>query len=494
MLSININTMAHRRMLPVLLMVLILLTFNPCQAKTDPKFVRGKKKAELQAEKDNEDPEALKKKKRNEIPTASMTVPMHYESGSHHIYIYVGSPRPQRRVLILDTGSRYMAFPCEPCKDCGRHASPLYFNDTNSTTHRDNFHPNCVFAKAKKKDAPDDACYFEQTYLEGSSWRAKEVEDMIWLATADEEESIEEYMPHLAIPFTFGCQYHVTGYFVHQYSDGILGMGKQMDKNSLLQVMVQAGAIDRAAFAMCLSQTGGTLSFGGSGLARPDSKALVNPSSYHMEPMYFSKMTQDHGLYALEVYNVYIGDVCITCDNTPDRTVNENNERVLGAFGSGKGTLLDSGTTDTYFPRVTEDVFRKVWEQKVGSQLVAKRRYTYQEFLTMPIITVVFSPNATLHARPASYMEGVPMDLNATTPDVVEPWEGTRKLTIRVYMEEAEGAVLGANFMYNYDVLYDLERNRIGFARAMCGFDRAAQAKLNNDRGAANAADSKRRR
>ena len=150
------------------------------------------------------------------IPQASMVVPMHYESGSHHIYIYVGSPVPQRQTLILDTGSRYMAFPCEPCPDCGKHASPKYWNDTLSTTHRDNLHPNCVFAKNKKKDAVDDSCVFDQTYLEGSSWKAKEVEDMIFLATADQEESVEEYMPHLAIPFVFGCQTSVTGYFVHQ--------------------------------------------------------------------------------------------------------------------------------------------------------------------------------------------------------------------------------------------------------------------------------------
>ena len=162
------------------------------------KYVRGptdKEKAAAAADAGTE------KKAPVYIPQASMTVPMHYDSGSHHIYIYVGSPKPQRQTLILDTGSRYMAFPCEPCQDCGHHASPTYFNDTESTTHRDNFHPNCVFNKKKKKDADDDSCRFDQTYLEGSSWRAKEVEDMIFLATADQEESVEEYMPHLSIPF-----------------------------------------------------------------------------------------------------------------------------------------------------------------------------------------------------------------------------------------------------------------------------------------------------
>ena len=74
------------------------------------------------------------------------------------------------------------------------------------------------------------------------------------------------------------------------------------------------------------------------------------------------------------------------------------------------------------------------------------------------------------------------MDINATKPDVVIPWENRRTLTIRLYMEETEGAVLGANFMYNYDVLYDLQQNRVGFARANCGMDRQAQARLNKDR------------
>ena len=186
------------------------------------KYVRGPTAEEVAAAAaaaaapDRDDDEHPKKKAPIIIPQASMTVPMHYDSGSHHIYIYVGSPKPQRQTLILDTGSRYMAFPCEPCPDCGHHASPTYFNDTESTTHRDNFHPNCIFAKKRKADAKDDSCMFDQTYLEGSSWRAKEVEDMIFLATADQEESVEEFMPHLAIPFVFGCQYSVTGYFVNQ--------------------------------------------------------------------------------------------------------------------------------------------------------------------------------------------------------------------------------------------------------------------------------------
>jgi len=66
-------------------------------------------------------------------PIATSTVPMHAVSGTHHIYVYIGSP-PKRQTLIVDTGSRIMAFPCDPCKNCGRHTSPTYYSPLESTT------------------------------------------------------------------------------------------------------------------------------------------------------------------------------------------------------------------------------------------------------------------------------------------------------------------------------------------------------------------------
>lgn len=148
------------------------------------------------------------------IPQASLTVPMMARANSYHVYVYVGSPRPQRQTLIFDTGSRYTAFPCIPyCQNCGsHHHASRKFNGTQSTTLSANEYPNCIFAKKKKDpNRQDNACIFHQSYSEGSSWTAKEFEDVLWLAPPDPEESLEEYMPHLAIPFVFGCQTSVTG-------------------------------------------------------------------------------------------------------------------------------------------------------------------------------------------------------------------------------------------------------------------------------------------
>ena len=110
----------------------------------------------------------------HDIPLASMTVPLHAHEYTHHVYIHVGSPNPQRQTLILDTGSRYTAFPCEPfCQQCGNHHSQK-FNTTKSTTLKTNEPPNCAFPKVKKDiSTQEESCVFRQSYLEGSSWTAK---------------------------------------------------------------------------------------------------------------------------------------------------------------------------------------------------------------------------------------------------------------------------------------------------------------------------------
>lgn len=41
----------------------------------------------------------------------------------------------------------------------------------------------------------------------------------------------------------------------------------------------------------------------------------------------------------------------------------------------------------------------------------------------------------------------------------------------RVYLTESTGAVLGANFMNNHDVIFDAEKTRVGFAPSKCVYE-----------------------
>lgn len=130
------------------------------------------------------------------------------------------------------------------------------------------------------------------------------------------------------------------------------------------------------------------------------------------------------------------------------------------AFSGGKGTILDSGTTDTYLPQAVAEHFSDAWTELTGLEFrKRKRKYTWQEYLLLPTVEILFANNVTLTVEPSSYMEGVP-----SMPD----WRGSKELVNRIYLDEAEGAVLGANTMFGHDILFDTEGQRVGLARADC--------------------------
>ena len=68
---------------------------------------------------------------------------------------------------------------------------------------------------------------------------------------------------------------------------------------------------------------------------------------------------------------------------------------------------------------------------------------------------------------PIHYMEGLPTVEGDKTASI-KPWTGTKALTNRIYLDEDEGAVLGLNAMYGYDIFYDAQGHQVGIAKANC--------------------------
>lgn len=62
-------------------------------------------------------------------------VPLSQGYGTHFANVWVGTPTPQRKTVIVDTGSHYTAFPCTGCVKCGApHHTDPYFRPENSKT------------------------------------------------------------------------------------------------------------------------------------------------------------------------------------------------------------------------------------------------------------------------------------------------------------------------------------------------------------------------
>ena len=75
--------------------------------------------------------------------------------------------------------------------------------------------------------------------------------------------------------------------------------------------------------------------------------------------------------------------------------------------------------------------------------------------------------------KPEAYMEA-DYDRNgndtAIRYDTNIPWEGKRKFTSRIYVDEPAGVVLGSNAMMDKEIYFDVANKMLGVAKATCKF------------------------
>jgi hypothetical protein len=131
-----------------------------------------------------------------------------------------------------------------------------------------------------------------------------------------------------------------------------------------------------------------------------------------------------------------------------------------GKYNSGKGPIVDSGTTDTYLPSAVAANFKKLFKEISGVTFSnANIALTEQDLIRMPDLVFVLKGE------------------DGSTFDVLMPWTnyidkvGENKYAFRIYLTEGSGAVLGANFMNGYNVIFDHDHKRVGFAKSDCKYE-----------------------
>ncbi|KAK7242267.1 aspartic-type endopeptidase [Aureococcus anophagefferens] len=350
--------------------------------------------------------------------------PLFMGIGTHYAHVYVGTP-PQRVSVIVDTGSHHTAFPCSGCKSCGKHTDPYFDPDKSSTLRRLGCSDCVAAARCVTK-----TCQVSQSYTEGSSWKAVQMKDAYYVGgTSLTEKASRDGSAWIATPFVFGCQTYETGLFRTQKADGIMGMS--MHAQTLVPTMRSANALGHNSFSLCFMHGGGTMALGGV------------DERIHAKPMDFVPLAKNSGWFTVKMLDILVDGKSI---GVPAST-----------YATGKGTIVDSGTTDTYLPRRAADQFKRAWSNVMGSSpkyANTKIAYTAAQAAKLPTITFVFEGDVRVDMKADAYME-----------------KAAGKYVPRVYLTEASGAVLGANFMQDHDVFFDAEHRRIGFATANCDYN-----------------------
>ena len=403
--------------------------------------------------------------------------------GTHYADLWCGTP-PQRQTVIVDTGSAVTAFPCSDCKDCGPleyHIDQLFIEENSSSFSKLNC-KQCKKGTCASRFGKE-YCKMSMSYQEGSSWSAYEAQDSCYVgglhtaALLKDDKGSDDldpyHAPKFAFPMKFGCQTGLTGLFKTQLADGIMGMDNA--PAAFWQQMYDSGTIAKKMFSLCFSRsdtaaregtTAGAMTMGG-----------LDPRLHH-DDMVFTSVQHSTGFYGVHIRKVYLRP-----SDSAKATQLDISEQDLNR---GK-TIVDSGTTDTYFTRRAAAQFKTIWKQIMGKEYSqTPLSITAEQVNEFPTILLQIKGDETLNqeiidSAGGRKITGLASDVDQENPlDVIVAvppshyfeYDKDKKVYVaRFYLDEGSGSVLGANTMMGHDVFFDVENYRIGWAESTCDYE-----------------------
>jgi hypothetical protein len=282
-----------------------------------------------------------------------------------------------------------------------------------------------------------------------------------------------------SVKFEFGCQDSETGLFRTQNVDGIMGLSAA--EETLPYQLHNQHVTDTKAFSLCFRVDGGLVSFGGyqeSILhhAKPSASALSGSTPSLPPPppsLSYVKLIKSHGWFTVKLIDISLAMMKYPSPTNAEAPIVWSEIKSIGGplskCNNGKGTIIDSGTTDTYLPSALHSYFTTLFKQMSANKANYKNeimRFHSEEEMNRILPTVIYRFAASGGSDENGNDEAV-VDIEVLPESYMEK-VGKGKYIPRIYLTESIGAVLGANFMNNHLIIFDIEQMRVGFAKSKC--------------------------
>ena len=246
----------------------------------------------------------------------------------------------------------------------------------------------------------------------------------------------------------------------------------------------EAGKIEHNLFSICYRREWGTSKRG----VTAGSMTLGGVSNnLDTSPMVYAKNMVKHGWYTVFVKNIFIRPTGGQSAKSVDPLHQTIQVRIdTKEINSGKGVIVDSGTTDTYLSKRAAKEFTKAWKVATGETYThASMRLSPEKLRSLPTVLIQCQAYSSDQDPSIEAFDGItgyagrldpssPKDLLIAIPatSYMEYSPRSQRYTSRLFLTETDGGVLGANAMQGHNVLFDWHHGRVGFAESSCTYDK----------------------
>ena len=340
--------------------------------------------------------------------------------------------------FILDTTSYMISSPCNLCQTCGYHSNEWY-----NITSLENQLLTCDNKKCGELsgECENNQCSYKYDYYENAFIKGVFVNEKISFDNNSQE----------LFNIEIGCTLNETNYIIAQDSDGIMGLNN--DKNSFINRLYELKIISKNLFSIFINQKKyGYLSLG----------EICNKFHSSNKIHYMPFSIDEEKYYNLQIESFEINNKKIDC-------------KISGIIDS---TASLCSFPNNLFDSIVKEFKEKCTENTCG-KLIENRHfgvcaiYKNEEEMLLKIknwlsIKINFE-NFQFNWIPENYW------VNIST-------EHTFRACLGFEKTEENVIALGTTFLSGYDVIFDRERNRIGFVEVNSKeeFDFSSENKLIN--------------
>ncbi|XWS30918.1 hypothetical protein CRYUN_Cryun23aG0032500 [Craigia yunnanensis] len=365
-------------------------------------------------------------------------------SGEYFIDVFVGTP-PKHFSLILDTGSDLNWIQCVPCYDCFEQNGP-YYDPKESSSFRNIScqDPRCHLVSSPDPPQPfkaeNQTCPYYYWYGDSSN------------TTGD--FALETFTVNLTSPngksefiqvenVMFGCGHWNRGLF--HGAAGLLGLGR-----GPLSFAFQLQSLYGHSFSYCLVDRNSDANVS-SKLIFGEDKDLLSHPDLNFTTLVAGKENSIDTFYYVQIKSVIVGGEVL---NIPEETWQ------LSDDGAG-GTIIDSGTTLSYFADPTFQIIKEAFVKKIKGYPVLKNfpfldpcyNVSGVENVELPDFGIQFVDGALWNFPVENYFIWLEEDV------VCLAILGTPRSAL---------SIIGNYQQQNFHILYDTKKSRLGYAPMKC--------------------------